>query len=231
MVLEAHLPYAWIEIDSSTGETRTARVSGDESERQSAGGRKSSPACILAGIERDHLLSRRLASPLLPGDRLLRARVSCNGSSSSSTATSRIIAVARFLRRFHPDPPSQRALADSQHGRRLSRAGSDGRAAGATRRFWSAVATRIADIALRTRTRTSPTRAGSTSRGFPQSAAWLARVAASARLRCHGRYTCTREARAQHWIVCRQYCVSSRTTVVAPTGSRRLALAVLHARA
>jgi Glutathione S-transferase len=53
------------------------------------------------------------ASPLLPADRLLRARVLA-WLFFEQYSHEPYIAVARFLCRFHPDPESQRALLESK---------------------------------------------------------------------------------------------------------------------
>ena len=112
MVLEAlHLPYAWIETDSTTGETRTpeflamnpnGKVPVAELEPGVYLPESNAIICYLAD-----------ATPLLPGDRLLRARVLA-WLFFEQYSHEPYIAVARFLRRFHPDPASQQALLESK---------------------------------------------------------------------------------------------------------------------
>ena len=112
MVLEAlHLPYAWTEIDSTKGETRTpeflamnpnGKVPVVEIEPGVYLPESNAIICYLAD-----------ASPLLPADRLLRARVLA-WLFFEQYSHEPYIAVARFLCRFHPDPGSQRALLESK---------------------------------------------------------------------------------------------------------------------
>jgi len=112
MVLEAlHLPYAWNEIDSSKGETRTpeflarnpnGKVPVVELEPGVYLPESNAIICYLAD-----------GSPLMPDDRLLRARV-LQWLFFEQYSHEPYIAVARFLCRFHPNPPSQRALVESK---------------------------------------------------------------------------------------------------------------------
>ena len=112
MVLEAlHLPYAWNEIDPSKGETRTpeflarnpnGKVPVVELEPGVYLPESNAIICYLAD-----------GSPLMPDDRLLRARV-LQWLFFEQYSHEPYIAVARFLCRFHPDPPSQRALVESK---------------------------------------------------------------------------------------------------------------------
>lgn len=112
MALEAlHLPYSWIEIDSSKGETRTpeflarnpnGKVPVAELEPGVYLPESNAILCYLAD-----------SSPLIPADRLLRARV-LQWLFFEQYSHEPFIAVARYLRLFHPDPPSQRALAESK---------------------------------------------------------------------------------------------------------------------
>jgi glutathione S-transferase len=112
MALEAlHLPYAWTEIDSSKGETRTpeflarnpnGKVPVVELEPGVYLPESNAIICYLAD-----------ASPLMPSDRLLRARV-LSWLFFEQYSHEPYIAVARFLCRFHADPPSQRALLESK---------------------------------------------------------------------------------------------------------------------
>jgi glutathione S-transferase len=112
MVLEAlHQRYAWIEIDPSKGETRTPEFLGRnpngkvpvvELEPGVYLPESNAIICYLAD-----------ASPLLPADRLLRARVLA-WLFFEQYSHEPYIAVARFLCRFHSDPASQRALLESK---------------------------------------------------------------------------------------------------------------------
>ena len=112
MVLEAlKLPYAWNEVDSRTGATRTAaflamnpngKVPVAEVEPGAFLPESNAIMCYLAD-----------GSPLLPSDRLKRARV-MQWLFFEQYSHEPYIAVARFLRSQHPDPASQRALADSR---------------------------------------------------------------------------------------------------------------------
>jgi len=112
MVLEAlKLPYAWNEVDSRTGATRTAaflamnpngKVPVAEVEPGVFLPESNAIMCYLAD-----------GSPLLPSDRLKRARV-MQWLFFEQYSHEPYIAVARFLRSQHPDPASQRALADSR---------------------------------------------------------------------------------------------------------------------
>ena len=112
MVLEAlQLPYDWIEIDSGKGETRTpeflarnpnGKVPVLELEPGVYLPESNAIVCYLAD-----------ASPLMPTDRLERARVLA-WLFFEQYSHEPYIAVARFLRRFHPDPSSQRALLESK---------------------------------------------------------------------------------------------------------------------
>jgi glutathione S-transferase len=112
MALEAlHLPYAWTEIDSSKGETRTpeflaknpnGKVPVVELEPGVYLPESNAILCYFAD-----------ASPLMPADRLLRARVLA-WLFFEQYSHEPFIAVARYLRLFHPDPPSQRELAESK---------------------------------------------------------------------------------------------------------------------
>jgi glutathione S-transferase len=89
------------------------------------------------------------------------------------------IAVARYLRRFHPDPPSQRALAESKSdgGYRALAVMEDrlGR-----EEFLVARRYTIADIALYAYTHVAGEGGFDLAR-FPAVTAWLARVAAQPR--------------------------------------------------
>ena len=112
MVLEAlKLPYAWEEVDTRSGRTRTAEFLA----------RNPNGKVPLLEIESGVYLPESNAiifylaegTALLPGDRLQRARV-LQWMFFEQYSHEPYIAVARFLRSFHPDPASQRALADSK---------------------------------------------------------------------------------------------------------------------
>ena len=112
MVLEAlRLPYQWTETDSVGGGTRTT---------QFLAMNPNGKVPVLE-IEPGNYLPESNAilfyladgTPLLPGDRLARARV-LQWLFFEQYSHEPYIAVARFLRKFHPDPESQRALAESK---------------------------------------------------------------------------------------------------------------------
>lgn len=112
MVLEAvGRPYAWTEIDSVHGETRTpgflainpnGKVPVLEIEPGTYLPESNAILCYVAD-----------GTPLLPTAALARARV-LQWLFFEQYSHEPYLAVARFLRRFHPDPESQRALADSK---------------------------------------------------------------------------------------------------------------------
>ncbi|HEY7904498.1 MAG: glutathione S-transferase family protein [Burkholderiales bacterium] len=112
MVLAAlELPCAWIETDSVGGATRTPEFLA----------KNPNGKVPLLEIEPGVYLPESNAimfylaeaSGLLPSDRLERARV-MQWLFFEQYSHEPYIAVARFLRRFHPDPESQRALAESK---------------------------------------------------------------------------------------------------------------------
>jgi glutathione S-transferase len=115
MVLEAlKLPYDWTETDTVRGDTRSARFLAMN---------PNGKAPVLE-IEPGNYLPESNAiifyladgTALLPNDRLSRARV-LQWLFFEQYSHEPYIAVARFLRKFHPDPASQRTLADSKmHG-------------------------------------------------------------------------------------------------------------------
>ena len=112
MVLEAlKLPYAWEEIDTRSGATRTP-----EFLAKNPNGKvpllEIEPGVYLA---ESNAIIFYLAegTALLPSDRLQRAQV-LQWMFFEQYSHEPYIAVARFLRSFHPDPASQRALADSK---------------------------------------------------------------------------------------------------------------------
>ena len=112
MVLEAlRLPYQWTETDTVRGDTRTA---------QFLAMNPNGKAPLLEIEPGNHLAESNAimfyladGTPLLPSERLLRARV-LQWLFFEQYSHEPYIAVARFLHRFHPDPASQRALADSK---------------------------------------------------------------------------------------------------------------------
>jgi glutathione S-transferase len=112
MVLEAlKAPYIWNEVDTRSGATRTAaflamnpngKVPVAEVEPGVFLPESNAIMCYLAD-----------GSPLFPGERLKQARV-LQWLFFEQYSHEPYIAVARYLRRFHPDPASQRTLADSR---------------------------------------------------------------------------------------------------------------------
>ena len=112
MVLEAlKLPYDWTEIDTVRGDTRTMQFLAMNPNGKAP----------LLEIEPGNYLPESNAiifyladgTPLLPNDRLSRARV-LQWLFFEQYSHEPYIAVARFLRKFHPDPASQRTLADTK---------------------------------------------------------------------------------------------------------------------
>jgi glutathione S-transferase len=112
MVLEAlRLPYEWTEIDTMRDETRTAKFLA-----MNPNGK-----VPVLEIEPGKYLPESNAilfyladgTPLVPDDRLERAQV-LQWLFFEQYSHEPYIAVARFLRKFHPDPASQRAFADSK---------------------------------------------------------------------------------------------------------------------
>jgi glutathione S-transferase len=112
MVLEAlKLPYTWNEVDTRRGATR-------EPEFLAMNPNGKIPVLEIepgVALPESNAIIFYLAdeTPLLPSDRLKRARV-LQWMFFEQYSHEPYIAVARFLRRFHPDPASQRALADSR---------------------------------------------------------------------------------------------------------------------
>ena len=112
MVLEAlRLPYSWTEVAAIRGETRTA-----EFLAMNPNG-KVPVLEIEPGVylwESDAILCYLAdGTPLMPSDRLERARA-MQWLFFEQYSHEPYIAVARALRKFHPDPTSQRTLADSK---------------------------------------------------------------------------------------------------------------------
>jgi glutathione S-transferase len=177
MALEAlALPYEWNEIDSVHGQTRTpeflaknpnGKVPVLEIEPGVFLPESNAILCYLADD-----------TPLLPTDRLQRARV-LQWMFFEQYSHEPYIAVARYLRRFHPDPASQRALAESKSdgGYRAlavmeSQLGNEP--------FLAAGRYTIADIALYGYTHVAGEGGFDLAR-FPAVTAWLARVEAQPR--------------------------------------------------
>jgi glutathione S-transferase len=112
MVLEAlELPYEWTEIDLVRGQTRTpeflamnpnGQVPVLEIEPGVHLPQSNAILCYLAD-----------GTPLVPDDRLQRARA-MEWMFFEQYSHEPYIAVARYLRRFHPDPASQRALVQTK---------------------------------------------------------------------------------------------------------------------
>ena len=112
MVLEAlELPYTWTEIDTARGQTRSA----DFLAMNPNG--KVPVLEIEPGVwmSESNAILMYLAdgSPLVPSGRLPRARA-LQWMFFEQYSHEPFIAVARYLHRFHPDPPSQRSLAQSK---------------------------------------------------------------------------------------------------------------------
>jgi glutathione S-transferase len=112
MVLEAlRLPYEWTEIDTMRAETRTTKFLA-----MNPNGK-----VPVLEIEPGKYLPESNAilfylaegTPLVPDDRLERAQV-LQWLFFEQYSHEPYIAVARFLRKSHPDPGSQRALVDSK---------------------------------------------------------------------------------------------------------------------
>ena len=174
MVLEAlRLPYEWTEIDTVRGDTRTA---------QFLAMNPNGKAPVLE-IEPGNCLAESNAimfyladgTPLLPSDRLLRARV-LQWLFFEQYSHEPYIAVARFLRKFHPDPASQRPLAESKTGGGY-RALEVMEGALRSGTFFVGERYSIADIGLYPYTRAADEGGFDLGR-FPAVRAWLARVEA-----------------------------------------------------
>lgn len=174
MTLEAlSLPYEWRETDSTNGETRTpaflamnpnGKVPLLEIDAATHLPESNAILCYLAE-----------GSPLLPRDRLQHARV-MQWLFFEQYSHEPYIAVARYLHRFHPDPESQRALAESKLPR-----GYEALAVMeehlAREPYFSAGRYTIADIALYAYTHVAGEGGFQLDR-FPAINAWLARVEA-----------------------------------------------------
>jgi glutathione S-transferase len=174
MVLEAlKLPYEWTEIDTGKGETRT---------RGFLAMNPNGKAPVLE-IEPGSYLPESNAilcylgegTPLLPSERLARARV-MQWLFFEQYSHEPYIAVARFLRKFHPDPASQRAIADSKMpGGYRALEVMEQHLEGKT--FFVGERYSIADIALYAYTHVAR-EGGFDLERFPAVRAWLARVRA-----------------------------------------------------
>jgi glutathione S-transferase len=174
MVLEAlERPYEWNEIDPARGQTRTT-----EFLAMNPNGK-----VPLLEIEPGVFLPESNAilcyladgTPLLPDDRLQRARA-MQWLFFEQYSHEPYIAVARHLRRFHPDPASQQALVETKMdgGYRALAVMEDHLA---REPFFAAGRYTIADIALYGYTHVAG-EGGFDLRRFPAVTAWLARVEA-----------------------------------------------------
>ena len=177
MALEAlALPYAWTEIDPGRGETRTP-----EFLAMNPNGKvpvlEIEPGTYLPESNAIlwYLADR---TPLLPSGALPRAQV-LQWLFFEQYSHEPYIAVARFLRKFHPDPESQRALAESkmQGGYRALEV-MEGRLA--QEPYFVGARYSIADIALYAYTHVADD-GGFDFGSFPAVRAWLDRVRAQPR--------------------------------------------------
>ena len=177
MALEAlALPYAWTEIDPARGETRTP-----EFLAMNPNGKvpvlEIEPGTYLPESNAIlwYLADR---TPLLPSGALPRAQV-LQWLFFEQYSHEPYIAVARFLRKFHPDPESQRALAESkmQGGYRALEV-MEGRLA--QEPYFVGARYSIADIALYAYTHVADD-GGFDLGSFPAVRAWLDRVRAQPR--------------------------------------------------
>jgi len=174
MTLEAlGLPYEWTETDTVRGDTRSA---------QFLAMNPNGKAPVLE-IEPGNYLPESNAilcylaegTPLLPAERLPRARV-MQWLFFEQYSHEPYIAVARFLRRFHPDPASQKTLADSKMaGGYRALEVMDQHLTGKT--FFVGERYSIADIALFAYTHVA-NEGGFDLGRFPAVQAWLTRVQA-----------------------------------------------------
>jgi len=174
MTLEAlGLAYEWTETDTVRGDTRSAQFL-----TMNPNGK----APVLE-IELGNYLPESNAilcylaegTPLLPAERLPRARV-MQWLFFEQYSHEPYIAVARFLRRFHPDPASQKTLADSKMaGGYRALEVMDQHLTGKT--FFVGERYSIADIALFAYTHVA-NEGGFDLGRFPAVQAWLTRVQA-----------------------------------------------------
>jgi glutathione S-transferase len=174
MALEAlKLRYEWTETDTVRGDTRTAKFLAMN---------PNGKAPVLE-IEPGKYLPESNAilfylaegTPLMPHVRLERAQV-MQWLFFEQYSHEPYIAVVRFLRKFHPDPGSQQALADSKmNGGYRALEVMEGALKGAP--FFVAGRYTIADIALYAYTHVAHEGGFDLAR-FPSVRAWLARVQA-----------------------------------------------------
>jgi len=177
MALEAlALPYAWTEIDPRRGETRTPGFLA-----MNPNGKvpvlEIEPGTYLP---ESNAILWYLAegTPLLPSDSLQRAQV-LQWLFFEQYSHEPYIAVARFLRKFHPDPESQRAVAESKmSGGYRALEVMEGRLA--QERFLVGGCYSIADIALYAYTHVAKD-GGFDLERLPAVRAWLDRVRAEPR--------------------------------------------------
>jgi glutathione S-transferase len=174
MTLDAlGLPYQWTEVDIGRGTTRTpeflamnpiGKVPVLEIEPGTYLPESNAILCYLADGTR-----------LLPADRLAKARV-MQWLFFEQYSHEPYIAVARYLRKLHPDPESQRALADSkmEGGYRALGVMEDHLAHAS---FFAAERFTIADIALYAYTHAAGD-GGFDLERFPAVRGWLDRAAA-----------------------------------------------------
>ena len=174
MTLEAlGLAYEWTETDTVRGDTRSAQFL-----TMNPNG-KAPVLEIEAGtyLPESNAILFYLAegTPLLPSERLARARV-LQWMFFEQYSHEPYIAVARFLRRFHPDPASQKTLADSKMaGGYRALEVMDQHLTGKT--FFVGERYSIADIALFAYTHVA-NEGGFDLGRFPAVQAWLTRVQA-----------------------------------------------------
>jgi glutathione S-transferase len=165
------LPYAWTETDTVRGDTRTPQFLAMNPNGK-APVLEIEPGTYLA---ESNAILWFLAdgTPLLPSGALPRARV-LQWLFFEQYSHEPYIAVARFLRKFHPDPASQRALADSKmNGGYRALEVMEGHLAHVP--FFAGDGYSIADIALYAYTHVASD-GGFDLRRFPAVRAWLDRV-------------------------------------------------------
>ncbi len=169
------LPYQWTEVDMAHGATRTpeflamnpnGKVPVLEIEPGTYIPESNAILCYLAD-----------GTQLMPQERLAKARV-MQWIFFEQYSDEPYIAVARFLRKLHPDPESQRALADSRMagGYRALEVMEDHLSRAP---FFVADRFTIADIALYAYTHAAGDGGFDLAR-FPAVSAWLDRVASQA---------------------------------------------------
>ncbi len=172
MALEAlSRPYAWTEIDPDRGDTRTPQFLA-----MNANG-KAPVLEIEPGtyLPESNAILWYLAdgTPLLPAGALPRARV-LQWLFFEQYSHEPYIAVARYLRKLHPDPAAQRALADSKMDGGYRALGvMEGHLARAA--FFVGDQYSIADLALYAYTHVAGD-GGFDLQRFPAVRAWLSRV-------------------------------------------------------